>query len=45
MSKLLVQATLPVFFVSLAVSQLFFGSIADHPGARPQCWQLRSTGH
>ena len=40
-----VQATLPVFFVGLAVSQLFFGSIADHPGARPQCWQLRSTGH
>jgi DHA1 family bicyclomycin/chloramphenicol resistance-like MFS transporter len=26
---------LPVFFVGLAVSQLFFGSIADHPGRRP----------
>jgi DHA1 family bicyclomycin/chloramphenicol resistance-like MFS transporter len=30
-----VQATLPVFFVGLAVSQLFFGSIADHLGRRP----------
>jgi MFS transporter, DHA1 family, multidrug resistance protein len=30
-----VQLTLPVFFVGLAVSQLFFGSIADHVGRRP----------
>lgn len=30
-----VQATLPVFFAGLAVSQLFFGSIADHLGRRP----------
>jgi len=29
-----VQLTLPVFFVGLAVSQLFFGSIADHLGRR-----------
>jgi DHA1 family bicyclomycin/chloramphenicol resistance-like MFS transporter len=30
-----VQLTLPVFFVGLAVSQLFFGSLADHVGRRP----------
>ncbi len=30
-----VQLTLPVFFVGLAVSQLFFGSVADHVGRRP----------
>ena len=30
-----VQLTLPVFFVGLAVSQLFFGSVADHIGRRP----------
>src|SRR5271163_4461449 len=30
-----VQMTLPVFFVGLAVSQLFFGSLADHVGRRP----------
>jgi DHA1 family bicyclomycin/chloramphenicol resistance-like MFS transporter len=30
-----VQLTLPVFFVGLAISQLFFGSIADHVGRRP----------
>jgi MFS transporter, DHA1 family, multidrug resistance protein len=30
-----VQLTLPVFFLGLAVSQLFFGSIADHIGRRP----------
>lgn len=30
-----VQLTLPVFFVGLAISQLFFGSIADHLGRRP----------
>jgi DHA1 family bicyclomycin/chloramphenicol resistance-like MFS transporter len=30
-----VQATLPVFFIGLAVSQLFFGSIADHLERRP----------
>jgi MFS family permease len=29
------QLTLPVFFVGPAVSQLFFGSIADHLGRRP----------
>ena len=29
------QLTLPVFFGGLAVSQLFFGSIADHVGRRP----------
>jgi MFS family permease len=27
-----VQLTLPVFFVGLAISQLFFGSVADHVG-------------
>ena len=30
-----VQLTLPVFFVGLAVSQLLFGSLADHVGRRP----------
>ena len=30
-----VQLTLPVFFVCLAVSQLLFGSLADHIGRRP----------
>jgi DHA1 family bicyclomycin/chloramphenicol resistance-like MFS transporter len=30
-----VQLTLPVFFVGLAISQLFFGSVADHVGRRP----------
>jgi DHA1 family bicyclomycin/chloramphenicol resistance-like MFS transporter len=30
-----VQLTLPAFFVGLAVSQLFFGSVADHVGRRP----------
>jgi len=30
-----VQLTLPVFFVCLAVSQLLFGSLADHVGRRP----------
>ncbi len=30
-----VQLTLPVFFGGLAVSQLFFGSLADHVGRRP----------
>lgn len=30
-----VQLTLPVFFVGLAVSQLMFGSLADHLGRRP----------
>lgn len=30
-----VQLTLPAFFVGLAVSQLLFGSIADHWGRRP----------
>lgn len=30
-----VQLTLPVFFVGLAVSQLFFGTVADHVGRRP----------
>jgi DHA1 family bicyclomycin/chloramphenicol resistance-like MFS transporter len=30
-----VQLTLPVFFVGLAVSQLLFGSLADHFGRRP----------
>ena len=30
-----VQLTLPVFFVCLAVSQLMFGSLADHFGRRP----------
>jgi DHA1 family bicyclomycin/chloramphenicol resistance-like MFS transporter len=30
-----VQLTLPVFFVGLALSQLFFGSVADHVGRRP----------
>jgi DHA1 family bicyclomycin/chloramphenicol resistance-like MFS transporter len=30
-----VQLTLPVFFVGLALSQLLFGSIADHVGRRP----------
>jgi DHA1 family bicyclomycin/chloramphenicol resistance-like MFS transporter len=40
-----VQATLPVFFVGLAVSQRFFGSIADHLGRRPPLLtRARSTG-
>jgi MFS transporter, DHA1 family, multidrug resistance protein len=30
-----VQLTLPVFFVGLAISQLVFGSLADHLGRRP----------
>jgi DHA1 family bicyclomycin/chloramphenicol resistance-like MFS transporter len=30
-----VQLTLPVFFVGLAISQLVFGSLADHVGRRP----------
>src|SRR5271166_5688945 len=30
-----VQLTLPVFFIGLAVSQLLFGSLADHVGRRP----------
>ena len=30
-----VQLTLPVFFAGWAVSQLFFGSVADHVGRRP----------
>jgi DHA1 family bicyclomycin/chloramphenicol resistance-like MFS transporter len=30
-----VQLTLPVFFVGLAISQLLFGSLADHVGRRP----------
>lgn len=30
-----VQLTLPAFFVGLAISQLLFGSIADHVGRRP----------
>src|SRR5271169_4804980 len=30
-----VQLTLPVFFVCLALSQLLFGSLADHIGRRP----------
>jgi len=30
-----VQATLPAFFVGLAISQLLFGSLADHLGRRP----------
>jgi MFS transporter, DHA1 family, multidrug resistance protein len=30
-----VQLTLPVFFAGMAVSQLFFGSVADHVGRRP----------
>jgi DHA1 family bicyclomycin/chloramphenicol resistance-like MFS transporter len=30
-----VQLTLPAFFVGLAISQLFFGSVADHVGRRP----------
>jgi MFS transporter, DHA1 family, multidrug resistance protein len=30
-----VQLTLPAFFAGLAVSQLFFGSLADHWGRRP----------
>jgi len=30
-----VQLTLPAFFIGLAVSQLLFGSIADHVGRRP----------
>ena len=30
-----VQLTLPVFFVGLAISQLLFGSLADHIGRRP----------
>jgi DHA1 family bicyclomycin/chloramphenicol resistance-like MFS transporter len=30
-----VQLTLPAFFVGLAVSQLLFGSLADHFGRRP----------
>lgn len=30
-----VQLTLPAFFIGLAVSQLFFGSIADRIGRRP----------
>jgi MFS transporter, DHA1 family, multidrug resistance protein len=30
-----VQLTLPVFFVGLAVSQLLFGTLADHIGRRP----------
>jgi DHA1 family bicyclomycin/chloramphenicol resistance-like MFS transporter len=30
-----VQLTLPVFFVGLALSQLVFGSLADHFGRRP----------
>jgi DHA1 family bicyclomycin/chloramphenicol resistance-like MFS transporter len=30
-----IQLTLPVFFVALAVSQLLFGSLADHWGRRP----------
>ena len=30
-----VQLTLPVFFLGLAVSQLIFGSLADHIGRRP----------
>jgi MFS transporter, DHA1 family, multidrug resistance protein len=30
-----VQLTLPAFFVGMAISQLFFGSLADHVGRRP----------
>jgi MFS transporter, DHA1 family, multidrug resistance protein len=30
-----VQLTLPAFFIGLAISQLFFGSVADHVGRRP----------
>jgi DHA1 family bicyclomycin/chloramphenicol resistance-like MFS transporter len=30
-----VQLTLPAFFVGLAISQLLFGSLADHFGRRP----------
>jgi len=30
-----IQLTLPVFFVGLAISQLIFGSLADHIGRRP----------
>jgi MFS family permease len=30
-----VQLTLPVFFIGLAISQLFFGSVADPVGRRP----------
>ena len=30
-----VQLTLPAFFVGLAISQLLFGSLADHVGRRP----------
>lgn len=30
-----VQLTLPAFFIGLAVSQLLFGSLADHFGRRP----------
>jgi len=30
-----IQLTLPVFFVGLAISQLLFGSLADHIGRRP----------
>src|SRR5450631_1705880 len=30
-----VQLTLPAFFIGLGVSQLLFGSLADHFGRRP----------
>jgi MFS transporter, DHA1 family, multidrug resistance protein len=40
-----VELTLPSFFAGLAVSQLLFGSLADHLGRRSSagsCW--RSSG-